>query len=62
MDADTVDGRTMFEGISLISSERSGFQSRYIETNIAYDPLDIGNARYFRERTAEQAADIYNDD
>ncbi|MEN8136347.1 MAG: RHS repeat-associated core domain-containing protein, partial [Thermodesulfobacteriota bacterium] len=51
---DSLDGRSMFEGIDLLDT--SAFESLYIDTGVAHDPIDVGDTRYFRERTADEAA------
>ena len=48
---DPVGGRTMFEGSNLINSPVSSFKSQYIDTGVAYDPKEVGNTTYFREKT-----------
>jgi RHS repeat-associated protein len=53
---DPLGGRSMFEGVNLIDNPVSTFKSQYIDTGVAHDPIDVGDTRYFRERTADEAA------
>jgi len=50
-----IGNRTMFEGTALLNSEQSRFSELYIDTNVAYDPIEVGGTTYFMEGSASQA-------